>query len=402
MVWIGVPLASWLWLIGGGVDVAHGQVSEKPSGEPEVTLGEFRVTPSLKVTERYDNNIFYSQSGKVDDFLTDTDPRVKIISKGRAVDVAADLGVRWTQYAKNPKLSYFSSQGGLVLKADTLTGRALRGLGLTVTEHYYYTKDYPSFAELNGPNPIASEGIQTNRVTTFGNAAGATASYVLSPRAMVLGGYTNVRTQYSGGSTSLVGSTIDLGNAGLEYSLTPTTTMLSDYFYSRFSFSGDGSQDTHAADVGARHQFSKDWSADARVGGTYLPSLDRLTYNFNVGTTQKFSATEVRARVLRTVSTSGGLAAALSYRTTAQLQVSHRLTPTLTATLAGNYGMAETVGSSTVDVKSYNGNAGINYVLTRWADLFASYSYFKQDSTGTTGFSVNRTQVMVGITMTWQ
>jgi len=402
MAWIGVLLAGWLWMI-SGVDVAQGQVSEKPSGEPEVTLGEFRVTPSLRIVERYDNNINYSPSEKVDDFLTDIEPRVKIMSKGRAVDVLADLGVKWTQYAEHPKQSYFSTNGSLNLNANTLTGRMLRGLGLTVTESYFYTKDYPTFAELDGPNPISSEGIQTNRVTTFGNATSATASYVLSPRAKVLGGYTNARTQYSGGTTSLVSSTINTGTVGTEYSLTPRTTLLSDYFYSRFSFDGDGSQDTHAADVGARHQFGQDWSVDGRVGGTYLPSLDRLTYNFNVGTTKKFSAaTEVNARVLRAVSTSGGLAASLSYRHVAQLQVIHRLTPALTATLGGNYGTSESVGSNTVDVKSYGVNAGINYVLTRWANLVASYSYFKQESTGATGFSVNRTQVTVGITMTWQ
>jgi len=175
VVWIGVPLAGWLWMVGGA----------------EVARAELRVTPSLTVSERYDNNIFYSSTAKVEDFATDIAPRVLIMSEGRAVDVSANLGAMWTQYAENPKLSYFSSQGGLVLKADTLTGRALRGLGLTVTENYYYTKDYPAFAPLGGPNPIATGGIQTNRVTTFGNSAGATASYLLSPQAKVLAGYTN-------------------------------------------------------------------------------------------------------------------------------------------------------------------------------------------------------------------
>jgi hypothetical protein len=413
MVWIGVPLASLLWMI-GGADMAHGQVSEapsgeKPSGEPAVTLGEFRVTPSLMIAERYDNNIFYSSRAKVDDFLTDTEPRVKIISKGRPVDVFADLGVKWTQYAEHPKLSYFSSSGGLDLKADNLTGRALRGLGLTVSEHYYYTKDYPTFAALEGPNPafggpnpIASGGVQQDRVTTFGNVTRATASYVMSPRATVLGGYTNARTQYIGGTTSLVSSTIDIGTAGLEYSLTPITTLLSGYTYSHFSFGGAGSAETHAADVGARHQFMKDWSVDGRVGGTYLPSIDRLTYNFNVGTTKTFSATQVSVRGLRAVSTSGGLAAALSIRHAAQLSISHQLTPALTANLAGNYGTAESVGTNTVNVKSYGVTSGIRYALKRWADLFASYSYFNQQSTGAVGLSVNRTQVIVGITLTWQ
>ena len=121
-----------------------------------------------------------------------------------------------------------------------------------------------------------------------------------------------------------------------------------------------------------------------------------------MGTIKKFSATEVSARVLRTVTSSGGLAAALSYSTVAQLSVTHRLTPALAAILAGNYATTKTIGSSTVDLKSYSVIPGLTYTLTRWATLFASYSYFKQESAGIAGFSVNRTQVTVGITMTWQ
>jgi hypothetical protein len=384
---IGVLLAGWLWVVGGA----------------EVARAELSVTPSLTVSERYDNNIFYSSTAKVEDFLTDIAPRVLITSKGREVDVSANLGAMWTEYAENPKLSYFSSQGGLTLNADGLTGRMLRGLGLTVTESYYYTKDFPVFAPLGGPNPIATGGIQTTRVTTFGNSAGATASYVLSPRAKVLGGYTHSLLQFSGGTTPFVNSTTDAWTAGTEYALTPSTTLLGDYFYNRFSFRGDGTLETHVADVGARHQFVQDLTVDGRVGGTYLPSSDRLTYNFNVGVTKKFSATEVSGRVLRAVTNSGGLAPLVSAQNVAQLLVTHRLTPVFTATLAGNYATTKSLGSSTVDLKTYSVNPGLTYALARWATLFASYSYFKQDSTaGSVGFSVNRTQATVGLTVTWQ
>ncbi len=401
VVWIGVPLAGWLWLV-GAAEVARGEYPVTPSGGAELAYGVFRMTPSLTVSERYDNNIFYSSRTKVEDFATDVAPRVLITSEGRAVDVSANLGGMWTQYAENPKLSYFSSQGGLALKADTLMGRAVRGLGLTVTENYYYTKDFPVFAPLGGPNPIATGGIQTNRVTTFGNVAGATASYVLSPRAKVLGGYTHSQLQFSGGTTTFISSTTDAWTGGTEYALTPITTLLSDYFYQRFSFRGDGTLETHSADVGARQQYREDLTVDGRVGGTYLPAFDRLTYNFNVGVIKKFPATEVSGRYLRSVTNTGGLAPLVSVQNVAQLLVTHRLTRAFTATLAGNYATTKTIGSSTVDLKSYSVIPGLTYTLTRWATLFASYSYFKQDVAGQVGFSVNRTQATIGLTVTWQ
>ena len=85
-----------------------------------------------------------------------------------------------------------------------------------------------------------------------------------------------------------------------------------------------------------------------------------------------------------------------------QLLVTHRLTPVFTATLSGNYATTKSLGSSTVDLKSYSVIPGLTYALTRWVTLFASFSYFKQDSTGPVGFSVNRTQATVGVTVTWQ
>jgi hypothetical protein len=401
VVWIGVPLTGWLWLV-GGAEVARAEYPVTPSGGAAAARGGFYAVPSLTVSERYDNNILYSRTTKVEDFATDIAPRVLITSAGREVDVSANLGAMWTQYAENPKLSYFSSQGGLALKADGLTGRALRGLGLTVTDYYQYTKDFPVFAPLGGLNPIASGGIQTNRITTFGNVAGATASYVVSPRAKVLGGYTNARNQFSGGTTPLVSSTTDTGTGGTEYALTPTTTLLNDYFYSRFSFHGDGTVETHTADVGARQQLRGDLTVDGRVGGTYIPSSERLSPTFNVGMTKKFSTTDVSGRYLRSITNSGGLAAQVSTSNVAQLLVTHRLTPVFTATLAGNYATTKSVGSSTVDLKSYSVIPGVTYALTRWATLFASYSYFKQDSAGPVGFSLNRTLATIGLTVTWQ
>jgi uncharacterized protein (PEP-CTERM system associated) len=93
----------------------------------------------------------------------------------------------------------------------------------------------------------------------------------------------------------------------------------------------------------------------------------------------------------------------VSAQNVAQLLVTHRLTPVFTATLAGDYATTKSLGSSTVDLKTYSVNPGLTYALARWATLFASYSYFKQDSTaGSVGFSVNRTQATVGLTVTWQ
>ncbi len=366
---------------------------------------EFRVTPSLTIAERYDDNVLFSRS-KIDDFATDATPKVLVIARGEDLDLTANLGVTRTQYAKNPELSFFSTQGGLVLKADTLTGRFLRGLGLTVTDNYVYTKDHPTFAGFATPDDPASGGIQTGRFTSFSNNAGVTVPYVISARAQVSGSYTNSYTTFSSNS-GLFNTTGHALTGGWSYLIEPQTTFLSNYTYSKFSFSGGSggsggsSIDTHAASVGIRRQFLKDLIVDANMGGTYVPSSDRLSPSFNIGATQKFSATDVGLRLVRSVSSSGGLAAQVSEREILSAFITHRVTKAMTATLTGNYATATTQGTRTVDITTYSISPGLTYDFTKWARLTASYSYYNQRSEGAVGSGLLRNQVTVGLTITW-
>ena len=402
VAWFGVLLAGWLWLV-GGAEVAWGQVPVKPpGGGVEAPRGGFHMTPSLTVDERYDNNILFTQR-KVEDYATDIEPRFVVTAEGRAVDLSANLGARWTEFARNPKLSYFSSNGGLTLKADTLTGQMVQGLGLVVTDNYFYTKDFPVFAPVSGPNPVASGGIQTSRVTTFANVAGAKATYELSPRTKLTGDYTNSRYEFSGTTTPLFNSTINAWTAGTEHMLSPTTTLLGDYMYQRFSFSRDGTLETHGVDAGAREKFKGDLTVDGRAGVTYLPSVsDRLTYTFNVGVTKKSATTDVEGRYIRAIANSGGLAPLVTTQNIASLLVTHRLTPAFTTTLAGFYATSKSIPVSTVDFRSYGVTPALSYALAKWATVFTSYSYYKQEVLGAVGISLNRTQVTVGLTLTWQ
>src|SRR5438132_9702747 len=184
-VWVGMMLVSGLSML-GGVEDARGVSPSGPLGkgdlgvlpstatgvargdEPRVKAtdesrlirGGFNVTPRLTVDERYDNNILMSEKIiRRDDFVTDIEPRFLMTYGGRDVDAAADLGVMWTQYAKNSKLSYFSTRGGAEIKADKWTDRMIRGLGLTVSDSYYYTKDFPVFVPtFTSSSLLSSEG----------------------------------------------------------------------------------------------------------------------------------------------------------------------------------------------------------------------------------------------------
>nr|MBI3611708.1 outer membrane beta-barrel protein [Nitrospirota bacterium] len=388
--WSGACLAAVMWIMGG----AGG------------AQAELRFTPSLAVSERFEDNVRFSSTNKEADFATVVSPTVAFTARGREVDVSGSWGSQITRFMKatNSNLNRVNSLGGAVLDAGTVTGRVVRGLGLKVTENYAYTQELPEFTQFGQTQEQASGGIQTGRTSTFINTFGITAPYVLTERAQMTGSYTNSIRRFSGGSI-LVSSTSHALVGGGSYAVTPQTALLSNYSYSRFSFGGGGSVDTHAVDAGFRRQFLADLLVDATVGGTYLPSLDRLTPNFNAGLTKKFSATNVGARFTRSVFNSGGLAAAVSTREVLTGSVTHTLTRALTATISGNYATTKSVGLRTVDIASYSLVPAVSYSLTRWATLTASYTYFHQKSEGftvsLTGSEFARNTATVGVTVTW-
>lgn len=398
VVWSGACLAAVMWIMGG----AGG------------AQAELRFTPSLAVSERFEDNVRSSSTNKEADFATVVSPTVAFIARGREVDVSGSWGSQITRFMKatNSNLNRVNSLGGAVLDAGTVTGRVVRGLGLKVTEHYAYTQELPEFTQFGQTQEQASGGVQTGRTTTFINTFGVTAPYVLSERAQMTGSYTNSIRRFSSGSTlagsnsTLVSSTSHTLVGGGSYAVTPQTALLSNYSFSRFSFGGGEIVETHALDAGFRRQFLADLLVDATVGGTYLPSLDRLTPNFNAGLTKKFSTTDVGARFTRSVFNSGGLAAQVSTREILTGSVTHRLTRAMTATVSGNYATTKSVGLRTVDIASYNLVPAVHYSLTRWATLTASYMYFHQKSerltaSNLTGSEFARNTVTVGVTVTW-
>lgn len=387
-VWSGACLAAVMWIMGG----AGG------------AQAELRFTPSLAVSERFEDNVRFSSTNKEADFATVVSPTVAFTARGREVDVSGSWGSQITRFMKTTNFNRVNSLGGIVLDAGTVTGRVVRGLGLKVTENYAYTQELPEFTQFGQTQELASGGVQTGRTSTFINTFGVTAPYVLTERAQVSGSYTNSITRFSSGST-FVNSTSHALVGGGSYAVTPQTALLSNYSYSRFSFGGGGIVETHAVDAGFRRQFLADLLVDATVGGTYLPSLDRLTPNFNAGLTKKFSTTDVGARFTRSVSNSGGLAAQVSTREILTGFVTHRLTRAMTATVSGNYATTKSVGLRTVDIASYSLVPAASYSLTRWATLTASYTYSHQKSEGLTvsltGSEFARNTVTVGVTVTW-
>ena len=156
-----------------------------------IARADWRLTPSLAVEERYDNNVRFTQNQKSDDYVTAATSTLAFAGREFDLDVSGTLGSTYTEYVKHSDLSRFGYQGGAVINANALTGRLLKGLGLTVTENFLYTQDFPQFTRFGQPTDPNSGGVQAGRISTFGNVFGVTVPYEVSARTQVTGGYVN-------------------------------------------------------------------------------------------------------------------------------------------------------------------------------------------------------------------
>ena len=373
-----------------------------------VVNAEVHFTPSLTVSERYEDNVRFTSTNKQEDFSTAVTPALGFQGRAQELDFTGDVGATWTQYMKETDLSRVGFQGSLGIKADTWTNRLLPGLGLTVMDSAIYTQEFPVFAPLAPVQPAplaapvqpASGGVQAGRFNTFGNNFVASSSYVVSQRVNLNGSYVNSMTRFSS-TSNLINTRSNSLIGGWSYAVSPVTTFLNNYTYTKFSFTGNNPIETYATDVGARRHFASDLEIEARVGASYVPSLDRLSPNFNVEGIKKFYSTDVRVRVTRSIGNTGGLTAQVSTSQVASATVTHRLTPSLTAVLGADYSIIKSVGLGTVDVQVYDVRPSLNYAFSRTISVTASYLHYHQHSQGTVGFSFDQNMGTVGVTVTW-
>ncbi len=390
-----------------------------PAEEARLTRSGYTLTPRLTVDERYDDNILMTEKRfSQNDFITDIAPSLLYATTGPNLDIAADLGVMWSQYSKHSNLSYFSTGGGAMVKADKWTDRVARGWGLTFTESYYYTKDYPTYASSLAINPLLSGGgIQVARVRTFVNEAGVKSTYTLTPQATLIGGYSHTFYNFNGpppiGSTvrTPIDTQIHAATGGAEYASSRSLTWVGDYLYQHFIFGGGNTTaDTHGVEAGFRKEFQNDWLFDAKAGATYLPFLtaDRWTPTFNVGLTKKYLRTAAEVRYLRFVYNSVGLSPTPSVYNMAKIKVVHEFTPKLMGSVTYIHSDIKSIPGGTVDLTSYIVTPTLSYVFNKTWTAFASFSYYRSESSipiellePTVGLTITRQTATVGVTLTW-
>src|SRR5208283_706053 len=63
---------------------------------------EFRLMPNLRLTEEYNDNIFLSATGRIQDFITTTSPGLELYDSTERFHGSLSSRAAWVVYANNP------------------------------------------------------------------------------------------------------------------------------------------------------------------------------------------------------------------------------------------------------------------------------------------------------------
>ena len=337
------------------------------------------ATPSLTISEEYDDNITLTSKNPLSDFISAARPALSLEVKDHPWYVTLAGSLRGELFASHSELNNYDNQDGRV----SIEFRPERPFSLSLTD---------TFVRSTNPATVAPEaGIATGRFTAISNAITPAATYQFNPR-------TGIRLQYSfrilrSDSANARDSDTHEATAALQHRFTPRTSGDISYTFSRFLVEGSAERDSHSPRLGLVFAYSPTVKFVSSTGLLFLEQEDgsqevtlasstRYEQAFRQG---GFSIGYERnagvAGLTGVTSVSQGITAAANYQPIRNLTLA--LDASLTETKGS--GSAPTDSASTgsaptrTDFLTFLGSFRISYRLLRWLSVEASYRYQRQD-----------------------
>lgn len=327
---------------------------------------EFRVTPSLAITEKYNDNIELSekQDNPQRDWITTVSPALLLANRTERLDMTLSGRLDGNYYAKyddNSKWDHFYD--------GQLHYRATDRLGLGVQAGY--SINYSADRDINVTGLVQPSG-RSDTAT-----AGASVNYLLGSLTTAALSYSYINTQYDQQSDSdSWGQTAGLS---LSHALSATTNGRLNFGYSNYHYT-DSTTDSYKGTLGFSKNFSEKWSTllDAGVNFTHTTFSDEWGFAGQLAINYKDNNNSGSLSVSKDVLPATGLNGSAD-RTAVTLNLRRQLTREFSGFLQGSYfwnkSDAGQYSSEEIDDRTATGSVGIHYDFTKDIYMEASYNY---------------------------
>jgi hypothetical protein len=389
--------------------------SQKQVREPETN-----IIPSITLSERYDSNVFFVPGVNLEDYVTRVSPQLRVVHKRSLVEATVGGGVTAEAYVKNPGLNYVAANGLVDLNLDGAMNELVRGLGLRISDTFYYTPQPPSFAAPVGGSQVPEafvRGIQAQRANSRTNAGTVEATYSISRDLDFLSTYRDQRIQFGNAfaapsgtqnfNTSFIDTTFQTVTSGPVYRISPLDKVSLSHVYQKgtFEFGGQTTDfSTQGAIAGWTRSLTPTLTAQVQGGFAVLSISNDVQPLAGASLAWEGRNTDLTISYTRVIIPSFLFVATPLLSQVVSGTATHHFTQPLSLSFTANYALNESIPDrSLLKFESYSATPSINYKLSQDMTLSLSYTYSQFFQTFLSqDFRFNRNVVMLSLYAEWK
>jgi len=390
--WIAVLALSFLPLLRNGAEAA-----------------DFRLTPTIRLGQGWDSNIFYTHDNTVSDFYTTVTPELAIAATSPTLSMQLLAGVEGRWYYDNPEISDALYSKYLRLTPIDNGWKPAARISVNPAAYFLETKDATARAffvpvDPTHPSPgTATYGLQTTR--DFGGSIGLVvqATPLVETAASVYGSW----IQYPDAPAGL-SDTYTLGaDASIRYAFSQRSTAGVYVNGSREYFEQTPDARVFAVGLLGGHQISPTFRVDGRLGmafakvpGSGTDNTERTTNDPDGYIALSYADNTFRASLYGSFGYSGlSGASQVTRREVVGFGLSDTFARGWSWSLGGSYEVTQTVFAAvTTEVRTFNGTGTIRYAPWEWGAFDLTGDTTRQDSDDPTG-DLNRSSIVLGFTL---
>lgn len=371
------------------VPLGPGLTGEQPPRRAPITL-----TPTLTISEEYNDNIFLNNDNKQSDFITGFTPGLQLTFARGNYEVTALYRFTSELYADHSELNQVLRRQDFFLSS---AWRVTPRLTVSLAD---------SFVSSTDTNIVTEEGVSTGRTRSTSNTITPALSYQLTPLTTmrVTTGFTHQEFE----ANELRGSDIYRGDLSFDHRITPLLTGTVGYTFQYFDIQREPDSLTHTLRVGATYRFTPTLTGAVAAGPTVeIREGDTALRPFaSASLTDRFKWGSISGQYDHTVGTAGGLGGTtendvlrgLVQVTTLARGLALEFSPRFTS-VRGDRGQNN---QDRIDVQTVTLTLRAIYRFNQWIAAAAGYNFFHQSSDrqgGTSNFAtdVDQNRVFVGV-----
>jgi hypothetical protein len=349
------------------------------------------VTPSLAVSEEFNDNIFHDNQNREWDFITSFTPTLTLYVNRPDYQLSAGYSFSADLYARESRFNNAFARQNFVASG---LYRLTRGLTVTASDAFVYDRN---------SNRVTLQDFSTGSQESWTNRFAPGVTWQMTPRnnLSLSGNYDLLR--YTGAGSGADSDTYGF-QGNLTHAFTPRFSGSIGYNFTFLDHRGEGDSTTHSPRVGSSYELTRTLRASI-TGGASITALGGDTFVTpagNVDIVQTFSFGSASLHYDRGIGTAGGLGGTNDTQTVSGTLAVSTLLRGLVVAFTPAYHESDSLNSAqsrSVDVKSVTAYLGATYQLARYVSVFGGYTFFWQRTGGssTTQADIDQNRVRLGL-----